>query len=292
MLGSDLFMKKVLVILVMTLMIAIEMTGCSRKNNNIISENQNQEDNKELSGFIKSNINCDALKNIVDFNNYQSLFITSNGELYQISIYDARLFSNGTSCKKIESNKRFVKFIKSGILDSQNDIYYFNSDSSKLELYNPSIGDTLMPNNIYGTVSKDKYKNIMYSRAAEFGSDNLSLYLYYDEAKKSIYGYSRDLSQIIDMPVYSLSENEYIEYVIDDVVKTNKAIYVYGEHILNKSECEKYIDVKCEKKYEFYALEDEKITSQLEYIKFAKFFNGYREYMIVDNDDNVYVFLK
>ena len=79
------------------------ITGCA---NNRTSEKKDETTNELFNNLHKVNLNCSAIAKVADINEYQNLFITEDGYLYQIS-YD-KIFSNGTNCKQIESDKKFT----------------------------------------------------------------------------------------------------------------------------------------------------------------------------------------
>jgi len=114
-------------------------------------------------------------------------------------------------------------------------------------------------------------------------------YFYYDNQTKKIYNYSTDTFKLSKEPLFSLDENENIEYITYGGIKTNQNFYVYGRVAENKNECEKYADVKCVYKNGFYEVENNDFINQYEYIKFVQYRDDRDEiYLIVDINNNVY----
>ena len=276
-------MKKRIILLI--IFIAFFITGCGDKaNNNDINNNKqnNQTEQKEeayeLNNFQKVKINCPELINAADFSLYDSLFITKDGRLFQIS-YDLK-YMNGTNCKEVESEKTFVRFIKAGILDSNNDIYHYN-DNDGLAKYNASIGNIKMPNYIVEQLSSKIYQNIIF--APLYIDDN---YFYYNSDKKAVYQYILDSVKLNDDPILVLDSDEEIEYFTTGGIKTNKNYYEYGRQIINREQCEKYADFKCEEVYTFFPIEETNIKKQLEHIRFIMHSLG--TYIIVDENGYFY----
>lgn len=267
------------------MMFVFLITGCTNKKE--ISNNTHVTDDDiidtELKKFNMVKIDCDEIKNISDISHYQNLFITKDGNLYQIS-YD-KIFSNGTNCKRIESENRFTRFIIGGILDSNNDIYNY-TNNNELVLYDPSIGNIFMPNIMIEKISNDMYQNIIYSNEDQKYGENQIYYFYYDSNKKEIYSYSNDLTKMSNEPIFSLTNDEEMEYLTYGGIKTNKNFYIYGRRATNKEECEKYADIKCEMKNGFYSITDENIINQIDYIKFISISGNI--YFILDDNLNFY----
>lgn len=264
------------------LFVLLILTGCNLKTP-VSNEKNNDNSFTGLNGFQKININCKPISNIIDFSIYNNLFITSDGKLYEIS-FD-KVFSNETNCDLIESDKKFIRFIKGGILDSEDEIYYYESENRVLQSYNSD--SIIMPNQLHASsVPKSNYKNIIYSDEDFKYGENQMFYFYYDNVTKKIYNYSSDLYKINEEPLFSLDEDENIEYITYSGIKTNKAFYSYGRKAENKNECEKYADVKCIYKNGFYKIDDNNFIKQYQHIKFVQYIED--SYFILDENNNLY----
>ena len=117
------------------------------------------------------------------------------------------------------------------------------------------------------------YQNIIYSNEDQKYGENQIYYFYYDSNKKEIYSYSNDLTKMSNEPIFSLTNDEEMEYLTYGGIKTNKNFYIYGRRATNKEECEKYADIKCEMKNGFYVFriqQSHKFLGVEEYAKCVK----------------------
>ena len=270
-------MKKIYYFLTI-LILLITLTGCNNSKKLYGTGSIEEEkfvDLGDLGDKIKKkNIICNEIQDIVDFSFYDNLFITKDGKLYQLSF--EQLYSNNSNCKQIESDKSFLKFIKGGILDNQNDIYYLD-DSKELIKFNFEVGYPMLP--YINTIKKEDYKNLFYAMI-DIENDG---YFYLEN--NNIYQYSKDSAKQSLLNI----NDEVVEYIIDGGIKTNKNYYVYKKFITNKNECEKYADVECVEEIKFDKIDNDKISNQLEHIKFIKYFA--KSYIIIDENNNVYTYI-
>ncbi len=262
-------LKKIIIpLLVLTL-----LCGCTKEENNT-----NTIDNKdslslknELSItesnliYKKLNIDCEEIKNIIDFNFYTPSFITTDGSLYLFS-FDKLFKSSNKNCVKLETNTKFIKFIKNGIIDTDNNIYYIDNDTIKL--YQSNIGMINMPYNI----SKDDYKNTFNNT-----NNTTEINIYYNNNK--IYNYE-DKTTIIFTP----QKDEEISYVLDGTIKTNKAFYIYDIRVTNKEECTKYEDISCNYEKKYYLAKE--LSNYYDEILFYK--NSNNLGILIDNNLNIF----
>ena len=274
--------KNILFSMLLLLLVTI---GCSKKEEKAKVIEEKKFD--KLSGFVQIKLNCDAIKNLVDVSHYDNLFITNDGKLYRIS-YE-KLFSNDTNCMQVDSDKTFTRFIRGGIIDSDNNVYYYDNENNKIKKNNFENGSITMPYGIKD-ISKSKYKNIIASDLDFAYGDNQMFYFYYDDLKKEIYNYINDTSKLSNKALLKLDEDEVLEYITYGGIKTNKSFYVYGREASNREECEKYEDVKCIYKNGFYKVNNSDIYNQLEHIKFIQVENidTYTTYYILDENNNFY----
>lgn len=275
-------MKKKISLILLCGIVLLGVCGCDNKPKNDTKPKEEKfTELKNLGSIGKYDVKCDEIKDIVDYLFYPGLFITNDGKLYQLS-FD-KVFSNEKNCKQVESNNTFKKFIRSGILDNQNNIYYFDKDKYELEIYNFEPGYTSMP--YIKDIDKSNYLNI--SSAKKPNDSMIDLYFYTKENK--VYRYDADNNFRLTLnnePIFVLENDEVIEYSLDETIKTNKNFYVYSSKVKNKEECEKYADIKCIYEDSFYKV-DKNISNQYENIKFYKTVNGYGT-IIVDINNNVY----
>ena len=148
------------------------------------------------------------------------------------------------------------------------------------------MGSIITPNTMIEKIPKELYSNIIYSDEDQKYGENQMYYFYYDSNKKEVYSYSSDLSKMSSQPIFSLDKDEEVEYITYGGIKTNKNFYQYRRQPINKEECEKYADIKCELKNGFYAINDENITNNFEQIKFISYGGG--SYYILDKNFNFY----
>lgn len=266
-------MKKILGI-VLIILACIFITGCENQEPYGIGS---VEEDKfinlgELGGGIKKyDLICDEIQDVVDYNIDNFLFITTDGELFKIN-YE-QLFSNNKNCKQISSDKKFIKFIKNGIIDENNDIYYVDElNDNQIVKFNFENGYPGMP--YIQQISKDKYKNIIY---AEINAENFD-YLYLEN--NNLYSINTD-------EAYLNLQDETIIKVMDNTVITDKNFYIYSQKIINKTECEKYADINCITQDDFSILDNKKIISQYDKIKFVKY-NSNNVVFITDINNNIY----
>lgn len=276
-------MKKTLIIMT-TFIICILLTGCgTTKEENILNNNITSfKDLGDLGVTIQkySNLKCDVLQDIVDYELYHNFFITNDGKLYQLSFN--KLYSNDSNCKQIESDKIFKRFIKSGIIDNENNIYEFNNINKTLEEFNFEPGHTSMP--YIQNISKSDYDNII---LAELSNEEL---YYFKVVDNKIYKYNESFT-LENEPSLVLENNEEIISILDGGIRTNKNYYNYSKRATNKEECEKYADIKCNYETSFDILDNKKITSQLNNIKFIKTRTYFGQFgcLIIDSNNNVYI---
>lgn len=263
-------MKKYISI-IFILMACLLITGCKNKEPYGIGsiEEETFVDLGELGkGIAKYDLVCNEIQDIIDYNIDDSLFITNDGKLFQLN-YE-KLYSNNKNCKQIESNKIFTKFIHGGIIDNNNDIYYLQDEI--LKEFHFEIGHPTMP--YIPSVSPDKYPNIIYTQI------DLENYDYLNLENNILY------SIINNTEVFN-AHNEKILKIMDNTIITDKTYYIYNKQIINQNECQKYADIDCIFKNGFNRLNNEKITSQYDKIKFFKYGEN-NTVLIIDINNNVY----
>ena len=271
-------MKKMfLIILIMVLFI----TGCNN-NEKPINNDVVEKQFVKIDELNKIDIKCDVIADIVDYGNIDGLFITKDGDLYQIS-YD-KLFSNDSNCKKIESDKKFKRFIRGAIIDSNNDIYSYDNGKNIVVKNNHNI---TMPY-LLDKISKNDYDNIIYEWNYDY--NDYERYFYYDVDTNSIYEYSNKNYKKSENAMFNFETDEIVEYITYNGIKTNKAFYTQGRIAENANECEKYVDVECIYKNTFYKIGNETINKNLEHIKYIYYDNSHNTpvYFIVDENNNFY----
>lgn len=267
-------MKKKIILICFIFLLCI--CGCNNKTKNI--EENIPKEIKKIGDNIKTEIKCEEIKDIVDFSFYENLFITNDGKLYQIS-FD-KIFTNEKNCKQIESNHSFIKFIRGGILDQNNNFYYFDRENYELKSFNFENGYTLMP--YLSEIDKSIYSSISSTMKP---NNNMPIYFYTNN--NNVYLYEEDGSftkHLNSNPILSLDSDEKILYFIDGTIKTNKKYYSYKSKLKNE-ECKKYADIKCIYEDNFYS-DNEEINNQYDNIKYYK--EDSESSIIIDINNNIY----
>ena len=258
------------IIISLIIVFCLLLTGCdnsNKTNDNEKAKNNNVEEIKFGMGKHK-NVNCNEVKDIVDYNNNQNVFITSDGSLYRLSIY--KVFSNEKSCIKVDSEVKFKRILSYGVGNT-----YLLSTDDKVYEYR-----------------MDENKQITLSRGGEmFNSLNLDLsnliwvdnlsnfqWAYYKTNEKKVY--KCDYEYKCNELLMQIPEDEIVEYISEFVIKTDKNIYSFSYKCLNKEQCEKYEDADCQCKMNFYKLEDKLIMKNFDKILF------YSPNLIIDTDGN------
>ena len=284
-------MKKIKLILVIGLVLLC-ICGCDKKDkdNSTNMDNNSQNSQTELTEYLldfgsnirKYDVKCDVIMDIVDFSFYENLFITNDGKVYQIS-FD-KIFSNNENCKLVNSDQKFVKFIKAGILNNENVLYDFDSDKGILKPY--TLYDNINMPNFLQIIKKD------YNNVYVHGSTNEDTYYYFDNFSNSFYKYTFDDNfknvKLNDNSFFTISGDESIEYLLDGNIKTNKYLYIYDSYVKNAEECSKYADIKCENEVGFYQDKEIKNIDKAKFIKVNTYHTGLSSYVIVDLNNNVY----
>ncbi|MGM9877167.1 MAG: hypothetical protein ACI33S_00820 [Bacilli bacterium] len=287
-------MKKKLCLILICGVVLLGICGCS--NNNVDNENNlNQNKSQILNGFDiiensgnyytcshyyqKVDLKCHAFSEISDISSVDNLFITKDGSLYEYSI-DKLYSTTNENCKKIDTNKKFVNFLKGGILADDNVYYIYNYN----EIITPvdSSGTTIAFDSeiIKNANAKDK-KNITHVSSTDEITlnilENNNIYQY----KTSTSIYTIDRNEII----FTIPDDEKIEYIIDEVIKTNKNYYNYVLETENEEECKKYKDIDCIIKPTY------KTTSIVN--KEFDFYNQVRFYkpqkIVITNNNDIYL---
>lgn len=175
----------------------------------------------------------DILKNVIDMDcppaedpDAPINLITTDGNLYELSVN--KIFSNGTNFKKIDIDKKLVRFWGSYIVDDNGNIYDFSG-----ELVQPSDFELEK----YGNY-KDDITKLM-----DFSSYN---YPFIPIAVVENKLYNCATNEIL----YTFEEDIKIEYVrSNNTIKTNDGWYVLVCECTNQNEVDKYADVEAD--YQF-----------------------------------------
>ncbi len=256
------------------LMIIMLVCGCGKKEKVALNNEDSVKDN-----LTKVKVNCEEIQDIKDFSYYNNLFITKKGKLYQINF--SQLFSNDKNCREIKSEIRFKKIIRGGIIGVDNNVYYFDANKTELVKFDFQDGYLTMP--YINNIEKDSYENI-FSAPNKAGEQN---YFWVDRENNKIYMFEETLqpSNLKKEAILTLEQGENIEYVVDNLIKTNRAIYTFQSIIINKDECDKYADVDCKYTDKF---EPEKITKEeFDQIKFMYKLNNFK--MVIMKKGEIYV---
>ncbi len=256
-------MRKIISFLLVVLVLSLSACGGSDYplTNSEVTEStiilQNEEDISidvldpfELHG-ITYEIQLEELRNIVDYNDYDNLFITNDGSLYKIGN-----FSDGTRLKRIGEGIKFIKFSRGTIISDNNDVYTYNEESFSVSLFNDGMGytlNTLIPS-----------KDYLQSAHALMPDNNFAITSYIKGKELFLDKENSGNRVTSEAPIFTFSDEEEIEYFIDGTVKTNKGYYYFKETI-NYSQ---YDDVPTT-----YAYSLEKITVLNDDIVFVKHYS-------------------
>ena len=277
-------MTKKLILLILCFEIPL-ITSCNNKNSNFKTDTKNKEEqtlkieeqsyNSERVAMVeyeKTNIICSQISAIADYNSNYSLFITNDGSLYQISF--KKIFSNNTNCNKIETDEKFNRFVNGGIISKDNKVFS----------YSDGILEEVDVDNVYGwilnpflkNVKKDDYINVNSYSTTNNNKFSLrkgnNIYMYVDGTEKT---------KLEDEPIFTAENNDEIIYSLDYTIKTKKKFYNFYSKIINKDECEKYADVKCQLQDGFYELDS--LNKIYDSVKF------YKPSIIVTNNNEIYI---
>lgn len=202
------------------------------------------------------------INNIVDFHYgtpEELYFITNNGDLYQLSL--DKPFSNETYCKKVDTQIKFKKFLGLTLLDENNNFYNYSFD-----LENPIDSE-----NWLNKISPNEYNNIFLVHS----SPNIFEYL----IVKGNNIFSCSTNDLI----FTIPDDENIEYVLDNTIKTNKYWYAATPICINKEESKKYADIEKIFKIDFVRLN---LDSDIIFYKESKAFkNCYIGFLIINNKE-------
>lgn len=161
---------------------------------------------------------AEELKNIVDY--FQELFITTDGSLYRLG-----KFSDGTNIKKIDTDVKFVKFSNGNIISVDNEVYIYHEDTFSVSphdrrgySYASEIFDGDYLNKVHAVIEHEM------KWIASLTDNEMHMQRYVGNGKKPT-----------DECYHRFSEEETVEYLIDQTVKTNKGYY-YLEEVVNESE--------------------------------------------------------
>lgn len=237
-------MKKILINIIYCILI-LGFCGCEKKlnqTNNINNELQIKNNcslTQPYDMYFDKEFSCPEMKNIKQ--NGGTFFITNDGQLYEYS--NKKYSTTETNCKKVETDIIFNKIVRDTLV-SKNGYFYSYYESSLKKITNEEIE---MGRAWYGIGQMEikLYKinhNIFYLKYD--GGDSPEIYGYIDD--KNVYSiiYDWNTNKTNKELIYTFEENEIIENVTNGYIITNNGYYIYD--IINKNECDKYEDIKCE----------------------------------------------
>lgn len=250
-------MKKIIVLLICGVML-FGLCGCG-KNEEYKFESDKTNDKKTIGNYLyKKTIQCDILNNIkYIYNDYLSYYIVTNDNQFYLLSID-KLYSNNMNCKKVE-NFDFLMVKNNYIIDKQGYEYGTSYDDKTFG----KISNT--PTNSYNTLKNGDITKIE--------TQGTSTKLFILSKNGSIYEEEYNRNGIINITNKEIIkiENEKIKdfymdlNTLDFRIKyliTDKSFLTYTEIITNEEECNKYADIKCEKKYEW--IKNEDISSKID----------------------------
>lgn len=237
---EELLMKKIVVILILLLFIS----GCAGESKELDSYQEEKiKEKSEVEKFISNQglrryeFNCEiSTEKIKDFSLGGDMFLTDDGKLYEWSL---NLFSNGTNCKKVETDVRFKRFINNVIVNEHGEIYTYidrtlkkgKGDGIAYELYESNNDMFLFSQNYSGSIFHGFDPNHHYAVLKE-NPDVLINYVY------------KNSEWVRDDVFGIVLVNEKITHTYNNYFKTDKSYYYHS--VINREECDKYVDVECE----------------------------------------------
>lgn len=240
-------MKKIFCVIVLCGIIIFGVCGCSRDNNEMINNSFKDDGNFKFFTTIKGNIEND----IVVAN--RNILIDSNQNLYNYNI--RKIFSNDTNYKLIDN----------GYIGNLSYFLYKNNCeivNSSLETPNLINQDLIIDNCIYKIING----NILIT-----------------QENKIYYRINGDFSIFNDSEI---SDDEKIvavyETYVSHLIRTDKAFYRITRYKKNKTECEKYADIKCV--FEYKIVKDNIFSKYINDIKFIGNDGDYYVAVLKNND--------
>lgn len=214
------FIKKTIILLVLALSIA----GCA-KNADIITSDENTLENKTLDSYLsemnfkKFQIKCDEItsNNInhigyFNVNGGTTFMILNDNEVYDLNV-DKLYSSTNSNCQRSSNYNMLI----SNYFDYVNNTYVENAK----DIYRNGSDDR-----IFAILNDNTIKKI---NASDFSiENNVSLNLKADEVPLKLNG-------TYDFPV----------------LKTNFGYFFLKRELLNKEDCEEFVDVKCKYEYSY-----------------------------------------
>jgi len=231
--------KKMYVILSIVIVIILLITFLvfgKNANSNHNEDKPNITEKISLKDKLKINLTSYEWKSDVMLNDIKEfsafgLLITNQGELYRYSIN--KLFSNNQNTQKVETDKKFNRFINGALITVDNKIYGYIEETNKfVERMDGWTGGFVY--NVF-----DKYNNMF-----QFGNPYLTSNIMYSLVENNIY-----YNIILNSQNNSIELFDKFEFGTDEIfirsysqaLKTNKAYYKYG--MINTNDYNKYADV-------------------------------------------------
>lgn len=216
-----------------------------KKINNIILKNNYElkmKDDKPVK------IVCDEIKDSISYSD--GYFITTLGDIYRFNAN--KLFSNNKNCIKIESGNSDLSYIfLNGIYDKDNqEIYHiYENDIFTLEEYNQLIKNEYL--DMYEKMKELEKKNPPFMNFSNYDLATLNCGDDFGETmvikNNIVYGLDNIFKKENEwLEIGKIPNDEKIIYANNFLIKTNKAYWEFS--IINEEQCNKYVDIKCEKR--------------------------------------------
>ena len=205
-----------------------EKSNCSINNNN-----------GKYDFAINESLVCPEIKNIAYSGD--GYFIDNQGILYEIS---NKLYSTtNTNCRKVETDVIFEKAIKNTLISKDGSFYtYWDSKLKKVTNEEIENGRAWYGINQMEIKLYRLNKNISYIAQLDMNDPEIYVFTKGNEIYQVTYDYNTNKAS--EKLIYTFNDGEKVVSLTDGYVITNKNYYRYGE--INKNECSKYEDVKCE----------------------------------------------
>jgi hypothetical protein len=282
--------KKINMLFILMLSIIV-LTGCN-KNEPKKEEEENltffEWANKNLeTGDKPRKINCPEMNENSFMIGSDKIFVTDN-TIYKYNT--KQLFSNDKNCKEVGSIDNPIAVSRDNAINEKGILYndfwqkvkdanydgnfekdnYHDGWKEYLKRFN--INKKILSASDIHSYSMDKY--IPHYEIITYTNDGLYLY-YIDYTNYSSNECPKGKEFKYKVNIDSLKDEEIIK-VYGSIIKTDKAFYTLSSNVINKEECEKYADVKCE--YSYYLIKDDILTKYYDEIM-----NITNEYFITKN---------
>ena len=279
---------RVLFIVFICLITVFTICGCSNQEKKELNEDTLKKIISDKYPYSNNKIVCDELEDAIAFNYKFSYFATKN-KVYKLN--EKQLFSNEKNCKELEIenlDSDIVDFDIGNRLETKAMKYAYEKNIKKFshlcydyegKNYGCNYGESLYKrvHDILGNITfYSDYNHLENADGIVVKDNELKIFriTYENQVEDKI----KDIG-FVDVKL-ELENDEKVLFIIDNIIKTNKAYYEVKAYKTNKEKCSKYADVKCE--YGYKLVKDDFLTNNYQYIKFVS------KYNLIDINNNFY----